>query len=91
MPLLRAALVDHAPATLAAAAPPAGEPPAPAEPLIRLESVSFAYRAGSPAPRGASLAFGRGESVAIIGSNGSGKSTLMKLILGLLKPPAGAC
>ncbi|MFN8505922.1 ABC transporter ATP-binding protein, partial [Kouleothrix sp.] len=89
MPVLAAALAAHAPATPAAVAPAAGAPQAPGEPLIRLDAVSFGYRLGAPVLRGASLAFARGEFVAIIGSNGSGKSTLMKLILGLLKPSGG--
>jgi energy-coupling factor transporter ATP-binding protein EcfA2 len=59
------------------------------EPIIRLEGVRFAYRAGVDALRDVDLGFAPGEFAAIIGNNGSGKSTLMKLIVGLLKPTAG--
>ncbi|HEX2037125.1 MAG TPA: ABC transporter ATP-binding protein [Chloroflexota bacterium] len=59
------------------------------EPVIRIEDLRFAYRAGVPVLRDVNLTFESGEFTAIIGNNGSGKSTLMKLIVGLLKPSAG--
>lgn len=39
---------------------------------------------------GASLALNPGEVVSLLGANGAGKSTLLRLLLGLLKPAAGA-
>jgi energy-coupling factor transport system ATP-binding protein len=57
--------------------------------VIRLEGVSFGYRAGETVLRGVDTTFDDGEFAAIIGNNGSGKSTLMKLILGLQKPTVG--
>lgn len=39
---------------------------------------------------GASLGFGAGEIVSLLGANGSGKTTLLRLMLGFLKPGAGA-
>lgn len=39
---------------------------------------------------GADLSVGAGEFVAILGSNGAGKSTFLRLLLGLLRPSAGA-
>jgi Cu-processing system ATP-binding protein len=42
------------------------------------------------AVRGATFELGQGELVALIGHNGAGKTTLMKLMLGLIRPTAGA-
>lgn len=56
---------------------------------LRVEQVSFAYRAPTFALRDVDLAFASGEFVAIVGNNGSGKSTLMKLLVGLLQPTLG--
>src|SRR3989304_6045000 len=39
---------------------------------------------------GVSLAVNQGEILGLLGPNGSGKSTLMKIIVGILKPDAGA-
>ncbi len=39
---------------------------------------------------GATLAFGPGEIVSLLGANGSGKTTLLRLMLGFLRPEAGA-
>ena len=39
---------------------------------------------------GASLAFGAGDVVALLGVNGAGKSTLLRILLGLLKPGQGS-
>jgi energy-coupling factor transport system ATP-binding protein len=59
------------------------------EPIIRVEQVSFAYKAGNDVLQELNIHFDPGEFTAIIGNNGSGKTTLMKLILGLLKPTRG--
>ena len=39
---------------------------------------------------GASLAFGAGDIVALLGVNGAGKSTLLRILLGLLEPKQGS-
>ena len=62
---------------------------APSEPasgaaVCRLDGVSYEGRVGET-----SLAVGRGEIVALVGSNGSGKTTLAKLAAGLLEPTSG--
>ena len=38
--------------------------------------------------RGASLSVGRGEFVALLGPNGAGKTTFLKLLSGIITPPA---
>ena len=64
------------------------------EPLVRVESVLFAYPGDGGEPprtvlRDVTLAIEPGEFVALIGQNGSGKTTLAKHLNGLLKPSAG--
>jgi putative ABC transport system ATP-binding protein len=43
----------------------------------------------TPALRGASLAVGQGEIVAVMGPSGSGKSTLLHCLAGILVPDDG--
>ena len=42
------------------------------------------------AVRDVSFELREGETVALVGHNGAGKTTLMKLMLGLIRPTAGA-
>lgn len=70
----------------AAAAASAGED------LLRLESVSKAYRSPgetTPVLSGLDLVLRRGEIVCLAGPSGSGKSTVVSLIAGLLVPDGG--
>ncbi len=64
-----------------------------AEPLVRFQDVSLAYRSVTGEARPVfdhlDLEIRPGEKIALIGSNGAGKSTLMKLMVGLLKPNSG--
>ena len=64
-----------------------------ADPIIRLDGVSFGYNAGSPDPhlalRDINLQIWPGDYVVIVGHNGSGKSTLAKLLNALLQPTFG--
>jgi zinc transport system ATP-binding protein len=64
--------------------------PVDAEPAVRLEGVSFAYRPGQPVLAGVDLTVKEGEFVAVAGPNGGGKTTLVRLVLGLTRPTAGA-
>jgi putative ABC transport system ATP-binding protein len=60
---------------------------------VRTVSVVRHYKLGRsviPAVDGVSLAAGRGEFIALLGSSGSGKSTLLNLIGGLDRPSSGA-
>jgi energy-coupling factor transport system ATP-binding protein len=60
-------------------------------PEVRLENVLFSYPGGVdvyPEP-GLTVALGDGVT-ALVGENGAGKTTLTKLLIGLLRPRAGA-
>ncbi|MEW6770873.1 MAG: metal ABC transporter ATP-binding protein [Bacillota bacterium] len=59
-----------------------------AEPLIRLEGVSFGFGRNA-ALEEISLEVRRGDFMAILGPNGAGKTTLLKVVVGLLTPAAG--
>lgn len=56
---------------------------------LRIEDVSKRL-AGKVVLESISLAVALGETVALVGPNGAGKTTLFRLILGLLRPDAGA-
>ena len=60
-----------------------------ADTLLAADAVSFAYTQ-APVLDTVTMAVSRGEFVALVGPNGSGKSTLVKVLLGLLRPDAGA-
>ncbi len=66
----------------------------PAEPLIRLRSVSKSYATGRGASvgavRGVSLDIGAGEIFGIAGRSGAGKSTLLRLLNLLERPDGGS-
>jgi ABC-type lipoprotein export system ATPase subunit len=71
---------------------PSPLPVAPGSCLIEARVVFKAYQLGKrrlEVLRGASLAVGRGEFVALRGASGSGKSTLLHLLGGLDTPDAG--
>ena len=57
-------------------------------PMIEARDVTYAF-GETPALRGASLAVGAGEVVAVMGPSGSGKSTLLHCLAGILRPDSG--
>ncbi|MEU2155488.1 thiol reductant ABC exporter subunit CydD [Streptomyces sp. NPDC019396] len=78
---------------LEAPAPARGTGAAPGPGGIRLELDSVTVRhEGRPAPalESASLTVRDGETVALVGPSGAGKSTLLDVVLGFVRPDAGA-
>ncbi len=64
----------------------------PSAPLVEMTGIAKSYREGErerTVLRGASLAVGRGEWLALLGRSGSGKSTLLNLISGIDLPDRG--
>src|ERR671911_185973 len=59
------------------------------EPVVRLDHVSLAFD-DKVVLKDVSFDLMPGHTKLILGASGSGKSTILKLILGLLKPDAGA-
>jgi ATP-binding cassette, subfamily C, bacterial len=58
---------------------------------VELREVSFSYQAATgPVVRNVSIDLKAGQTVALVGPSGSGKSTLADLVIGLLRPDAGA-
>jgi cobalt/nickel transport system ATP-binding protein len=63
------------------------------EVIISLKGIYFTYHGNQshrPVLADLNLQISRGERVGLIGSNGSGKTTLFHLLMGLLRPTAGA-
>jgi branched-chain amino acid transport system ATP-binding protein len=61
-----------------------------AGPMLEVANVFAGYEPGVPIVRGASIAVGRGEIVAVLGPNGAGKSTLIKAIAGIVPKFSGS-
>jgi ATP-binding cassette subfamily F protein 3 len=57
--------------------------------LVRAAGAGFAYD-GVSVLRGVDLRIRHGDRLAVVGPNGSGKSTLLRLLVGELRPTAGA-
>jgi ABC-type multidrug transport system fused ATPase/permease subunit len=56
---------------------------------VRLDRVTFAYRAGAPVLDDFSLHVPAGQTVALVGMTGAGKSTVARLIARFYDPQAG--
>lgn len=65
------------------------EPPA-AEPILKVEGVSFGYTSAKENLTSICFTIGAGEMVSIVGKNGAGKSTLAKLLCGFERCNKGA-
>ena len=57
---------------------------------LRVEGVRFAYSDGAAVFEDARLQAQVGQIVALVGPSGGGKTTLLRILLGLVKPGAGA-
>ena len=57
---------------------------------VGLRGVDFAFAGAPPLFGGFDLALQPDQITAVVGASGSGKSTLLRLVLGLLRPQAGA-
>ena len=72
--------------------PDAGDPaplPGPVHGALRLDSVSFGYRADRPVLAGLDLEIPAGQTVALVGATGAGKTTIAKLISRFYDPSTG--
>jgi ABC-type branched-subunit amino acid transport system ATPase component len=58
------------------------------QPILRAESVTFAY-GRVQVLFGVSLQVGAGEAIALLGTNGAGKSTFLRVVCGLERPTGG--
>ena len=59
--------------------------------VVRATDVRFAFdRRTEPVVRDITMRAAAGERIALVGPNGSGKTTLARLLVGLLRPDAGA-
>jgi energy-coupling factor transport system ATP-binding protein len=59
-------------------------------PVIEARDLRFGFDRAEPVIRDVRLWIQPGERIALVGPNGSGKSTLARLLVGLLRPDAGA-
>lgn len=75
--------------TAVSAGAPSRRSASPAQPALRLRGVWHELKNGPAILRGAELALGAGEAVALMGRNGAGKSTLLRHAAGLLAPTRG--
>jgi cobalt/nickel transport system ATP-binding protein len=59
-------------------------------PIIKLDQITFAYPGAAPVLDALDFTLREGDRIGLIAPNGSGKTTLFHIIMGLLKPTAGA-
>ncbi|MFF3741600.1 ABC transporter ATP-binding protein [Streptomyces sp. NPDC002566] len=78
------------PVGAAAGAPDSAPAHVPADDLIEMTDVRFAYERGGEVLRGVDLTVRPGERLAVVGPSGAGKSTLSRLIAGVDAPTAGS-
>ncbi|MER5719826.1 ABC transporter ATP-binding protein [Streptomyces sp. NPDC002132] len=78
------------PAGAGGGAPDSAPARVPADDLIEMTDVRFAYERGGEVLRGVDLTVRPGERLAVVGPSGAGKSTLSRLIAGVDAPTAGS-
>ncbi len=59
------------------------------EPLLKVESLSFAYPGEGALFHDLSFSVGKGKTFTILGPNGAGKTSLLNCLTGLVPPSAG--
>jgi ABC-type multidrug transport system fused ATPase/permease subunit len=93
-PALDALHADYRDATARLAQQPAPAPASARLPLhdtLELDDLRYSYPAADrPALRGVSLTLPARSTIGLVGGTGAGKTTLVDLMLGLLRPDAGA-
>jgi ATP-binding cassette subfamily C protein len=67
----------------------AGRSSVPADTVLDLHGIEFAYEPGVPVVRGVDIRVDAGQRVALVGSTGAGKSTIAAIAAGVLEPDAG--
>ncbi|PSM37802.1 multidrug ABC transporter ATP-binding protein [Streptomyces dioscori] len=68
---------------------PMAKSPAPADDLIDVRGVRYAYDRGGEVLRGVDLTVRPGERLAVVGPSGAGKTTLSRLLAGVDVPGSG--
>mgnify|MGYP006271735449 CR=1 FL=1 len=84
------AMLDSIAEADAAAEASGGAAPAPLAAAIELNDVSFSYDGREPVFTGLDLRIPAGSLTTLVGPSGTGKTTLVDLVIGLLRPTAGA-
>jgi ABC-2 type transport system ATP-binding protein len=68
---------------------PAGGPPDPDAPPLRVADLAKTYKGGFSAVKGVSFTVGHGMVLGLLGPNGAGKTTVLRMLMGLVRPTAG--
>ena len=69
---------------------PAAGAPEPGAPPLRVTDLAKTYKGGFSAVKGVSFTVERGMVLGLLGPNGAGKTTVLRMLMGLIRPTAGA-